>query len=298
MTRFFEKLSPAQLVGFLAGVQIVILVTLPYAFSSAPPIDVVEGLVWAPHWLIGTYKHPPLPSWIIELSAIATRDVILGPFLASQIAVAMTYVFVFLLGRLLMDPFRAAAGTALIAASFYFTVPTIEFNHNVIQLPLWAGTIFVYARLRNAPYSLSNWILFGLICGLGFYAKYSFALLIGVLLIANLAESSMRRVWFTSGPYLAIGIALLVITPHAVWLLVHKFEPLYYLADRAGSPTASEPLLFLGAQIADHIPMIVPLGLVGVHTLRQAANIPAQRADRLFLRIVTLTPVILTIILR
>lgn len=104
MTRFFNSLTPGQLVGVLAIFQIIVLVTLPYAFSSAPPIDVVEGLVWAPHWLIGTYKHPPLPSWIIELSVLITRDVIFGPFLASQISVAITYGLIFLLGRLLMDP--------------------------------------------------------------------------------------------------------------------------------------------------------------------------------------------------
>ena len=62
MTRFFNSLTPGQLVGVLASFQIIVLVALPYAFSSAPPIDVVEGFVWAPHWLIGTYKHPPLPS--------------------------------------------------------------------------------------------------------------------------------------------------------------------------------------------------------------------------------------------
>lgn len=296
MTRFFHNLTPGQLVGFLAGLQILILVTLPYAFSSAPPIDVVEGLVWAPHWLIGTYKHPPLPSWIIEVSVLITRDVIFGPFLASQISVAITYGLVFLLGRLLMDPVRAAAGTALIAASFYFTVPTIEFNHNVIQLPLWAGTIFIYALLRKTPTSWSTWILFGFICGLGFYAKYSFVLLIGVLLLANLVEPSMRRVWFSRGPYLAIGAAIIVIAPHATWLFAHNFEPFFYLADRAGSPTASEPLWFLGAQFADHLPMIVPLMFAGLMALRRAPNSSARDSDKMFLRIVTLAPVTLTVL--
>lgn len=296
MTRFFNSLTPGQLVGVLAIFQIIVLVTLPYAFSSAPPIDVVEGLVWAPHWLIGTYKHPPLPSWIIELSVLITRDVIFGPFLASQISVAITYGLIFLLGRLLMDPVRAATGTALIAASFYFTVPTIEFNHNVIQLPLWAGTIFIYALLRKTPASWSKWVLFGLICGLGFYAKYSFALLIGVLLLASLVEASMRSVWLTVGPYLAMGTALIVIAPHVIWLISHNFEPFYYLADRAGSPTASEPLWFLGAQFADHVPMIIPLLFVGFWTLKQAEKIPTEHTDKAFLRIVTLLPVTLTVI--
>ena len=293
--RLFNNLTPSQLIVYLAGIQIVFLVALPYAFSSAPPLDVVEGLVWAPHWLIGTYKHPPLPSWVIELSVMVTRDVILGPYLASQLAVALAYCFIFLLGRLLMDSLRAAAGTALIAASFYFTVPTIEFNHNTIQLPLWAGAIFTYALLRKTPNSLFKWSLFGLVCGFGLHAKYSFSLLISVLVLASLLDATMRRVWRSWGPYLAIGIALIVVAPHVAWLLSHNFEPFYYLADRADSPTASEPLWFLIAQFADHFPMIIPLAFAGFTTLRESAKKNPHSSDLLFLRVVTLTPVLMTV---
>ena len=291
-----KLLSPGRLIVLLAGVQILSLVGFPYIFSSAPPIDVVEGLIWAPHWLIGTYKHPPLPAWIIEIFVTLTRDVIFGPYLAAQLAVALTYFFVYRLGRLMMDPMRAAAGTALIAASYYFTVPTIEFNHNVIQLPLWAGTIFIYARIRREPSLFMNWIFLGLICGIGLYAKYSFALLIGILLIASLIESSMRSIWASRGPYSAMLIALIIFAPHLTWLITHNFEPFFYLADRADSPTASAPLWFLGAQLADHLPLIVPLLFVGIASLKSAQASSTDKQDRLFLWLVTFTPVFLTLL--
>ncbi|MEI6572316.1 MAG: glycosyltransferase family 39 protein [Alphaproteobacteria bacterium] len=293
---FLKSLSPGRLIIILAGIQILSLVGFPYFSSSAPPIDVVEGLIWAPHWLIGTYKHPPLPAWVIEIFVTLTRDVIFGPYLAAQLAVALTYFFLYRLGRLMMDPMRAAAGTALIAASYYFTVPTIEFNHNVIQLPLWAGTIFVYARIRREPSLFMNWILLGLICGIGLYAKYSFVLLIGVLLIASLIESSMRSVWASRGPYSAMMITLMLFSPHLIWLVTHDFEPFFYLADRADSPTASAPLWFLGAQLADHLPIIVPLLFVGFSSLKGAQASSADKQDRLFIWLVTFAPVFLTLL--
>ena len=293
---FLKSLSPSRLIALIAGVQILILVGFPSIFSSAPPIDVVEGLIWAPHWLIGTYKHPPLPAWIIEILVTLTRDVIFGPYLAAQLAVALTYFFVYQLGRLLMDPMRAAAGTALIAASYYFTVPTIEFNHNVVQLPLWSGTIFIFARIRREPKLLVNWILLGLICGIGLYAKYSFALLIGVLLISSLIESSIRSVWASRGPYIAMLITLILFAPHFIWLVAHDFEPFFYLADRADSPSASAPLWFLGAQLADHLPLIVPLLFVGFASLKSAPASSAFKQDRLFLWLVTFAPVFLTLL--
>ncbi len=293
--RILETVTPGRLILLLAGVQILSLVGFPFVYSSAPPLDVVEGLVWAPHWLIGTYKHPPLPSWIIEIFVTLTRDVILGPYLAAQISVALTYWFLYRLGYLLMDPVRAAAGTALIAASYYFTVPTIEFNHNVIQLPLWAGTIFIYAHIRRDPSSLLKWTLLGFICGLGLYAKYSFALLIGVLFLSCIVESSMRSVWASRGPYVAMLVALVTFAPHLTWLIAHNFEPFFYLADRADSPTASTPFWFLGAQLADHLPMVVPLLFAGIGSLKGAKVLTAEKHDRLFLRLVTFVPVLLTL---
>ena len=294
--RFLETLSPGRLVALLAGVQILSLVGFPYTFSSAPPLDVVEGLIWAPHWLIGTYKHPPLPSWIIEMSVILTRDVIFGPYLAAELSVALAYFFIYRLGRLLMDAPQAAAGTALIAASYYFTVPTIEFNHNVVQLPLWAGTILIYALIRRDPFSMIKWCLLGLLCGLGLYAKYSFALLIGILVLASLVETSMRSVWTSRGPYIAMVITLIIVSPHLSWLITHDFEPFFYLADRADSPTASAPFWFFGAQLADHLPLIVPLLFVGVAALKNAKSVSADHHDRLFLRFITFAPVVLTIV--
>ena len=195
-----------------------------------------------------------------------------------------------------MDPMRAAAGTALIAASYYFTVPTIEFNHNVVQLPLWSGTIFIFARIRREPKLLVNWILLSLICGIGLYAKYSFALLIGVLLISSLIESSIRSVWASRGPYIAMLITLILFAPHFIWLVAHDFEPFFYLADRADSPTASAPLWFLGAQLADHLPLIVPLLFVGFASLKSAPASSAFKQDRLFLWLVTFAPVFLTLV--
>lgn len=287
----------AQLIGLLILVQSLLLVIIPYAVSSAPPLDVVEGLVWAPHWLIGTYKHPPLPAWIIEISVFLTRDVILGPFIASQLCVGLAYHFIYRLGRLIFDPVRAAAGTILIAASYYFTVPTIEFNHNTIQLPLWACTIYLYALIRREPKSLFLWIALGALAGLSFYAKYSYAILLVTLIIATMIESSMRRIWLSPGPWLAMMICIVLIAPHVAWLSDNHFEPITYLSERADSRTASEPLLFLLTQILDHLPMVIPLLVAGLSVLKSSPQALINRSDKKFLRFVTFFPVSLVVVL-
>lgn len=285
--------TPSRLIGGLIAFQCFILVTIPYGFSSAPPLDVVEGLVWAPHWLIGTYKHPPLPSWLIEISVLLTHNVILGPYLVGQICVALTYWFIYQLGRLLMDPIRAAAGTILMVGAYYFTVPTLEFNHNVIQLPLWSAAVLLYAHLRQKPHSWLLWLGLGALGGFGLYGKYTFAVLLIILFCFSLFERPTRAMFKTARPYVSVALAVAVFSPHLIWLVQHDFEPFTYALERSSNGPTSAPLVFMAAQVADHLPIVLILAVVGIGGLIKAESIQAIRDDVLFLRVIAFGPILL-----
>ncbi len=285
--------TPGKMIGALIAFQCFILVIIPYAFSGAPPLDVVEGLVWAPHWLIGTYKHPPLPAWLIEISVLLTHNVILGPYLVGQLCVALTYWLIYQLGRLLMDSIRAAAGTILMAGAYYFTVPTLEFNHNVIQLPLWSAGIVLYAHLRQKPHSWLLWLGLGTLGGFGLYGKYTFAILLVVLFSLSLFEKQTRAMFKTAKPYVSMALAIAVFSPHLIWLIQHDFEPFAYALERSSNGPTSAPLVFVAAQVADHLPMIVILAIVGIRGLLKAEQLPKMRDDLIFLRIITFSPILL-----
>jgi 4-amino-4-deoxy-L-arabinose transferase-like glycosyltransferase len=287
---------PGRLVLALILVQFAVLVVFPTLFSNAPPLDVVEGLVWAPHWLIGTYKHPPLPAWLIEISVLATRNPILGPYVMAQLCMGLSYLFIYQLGKLLMDARRAAAGTLLMAGTYYFTVPTPEFNHNVVQIPLWAGTLWLFTLLRRDPLSWRYWLLFGVVGGVGLYGKYTFSILIVALIAIAFFDARMRTALATFKPYVASAMAIILFLPHMVWLVENNFEPFSYAIERADAGNASNPLTFLGAQLADHLPMLVVLVIVGVGTLRRAEPLKPLSSDLTYLRLITFLPLaILTV---
>ncbi len=290
-------LTPGRLVAALVVFQCLVLVAIPYAFSSAPPLDVVEGLVWAPHWLIGTYKHPPLPAWMIEISVLVFRDVILGPYLVAQLCMALTYWFIYRLGRLFLDPLRAAAGTILMAGSYYFTVPTLEFNHNVVQLPLWSGALLVFAYLRRQPNSWTLWLGLGALGGFALYGKYTFALLLIVLLALALYERGTRQAFATLKPYLAMLIALLLFSPHLVWLINHHFEPFTYALERSGGGSTSNPFRFLLAQVADHLPMAILLAAAGIRGIWRSERVDRSLEALSFVRLISFGPILLTLVL-
>ncbi len=151
-----ENAPPLVVLAILVCSQIVIWTAVPRLLAISLPLDVVsDGLGWGHEWQWGYYKHPPLPSWAVEFFFDLFGDT--GPFLLSQLAIGATYGLVFLIGREMMPPRQALAGTLLLVGVYYFSIPTPEFNHNVAQMPVWAAATFAYCktlktrRLRPAP---------------------------------------------------------------------------------------------------------------------------------------------------
>lgn len=63
-------------------------------------------------------------------------------------------------------------GSLLTLGVVYYVYPSLEFNHNVAQFPIWAGLylVFYLSLTRNR---LSDWLLLGVLGGLGMLTKYS-----------------------------------------------------------------------------------------------------------------------------
>lgn len=284
------------LTGAFVAAQLVALTLLPTLGSSSPPLDVVEGWIWAPHWLLGTYKHPPMPAWTMQALHWIVPSPILAPYLLSQLAIALTYLLVFLTGSLVLDRQRAAAGILLMAGSFYFTVPTIEYNHNVLQMPFWAAIIFTTARLRSRPSAWSLWLLLGALAGLGLYVKYAFAMLLIVVALYSLFEKDLRAQYLTFRPYAAALICLVIFAPHLKWIVDSNFQPFTYALQRASNVSSFwRPLGFAVAQLADHAPILLLLAIAGVPAIRRGKPTSVGGNDLWFLRLMTFGPLFLTV---
>ena len=109
-------------------------------------------------------------------------------YLVSQLFVAATFVFVYLLGCDLMGPQRAAAGTLLLTGIAYFAWPTPEFNHNVARDAV-LGRRSLGAVARGGAPALGWWVLPGALAAGGIYAK----LMTGLLFVAAAAWMCSMR---------------------------------------------------------------------------------------------------------
>jgi Dolichyl-phosphate-mannose-protein mannosyltransferase len=237
MLRFRPNpLAPVVLVGVLATGQVLMWTLAPALTHRSPPLDVVEGYMWGREWVIATYKHPALLSWILEASRILTGVVGWPAYLVSQLVVATTFALVFLLGRDLMGAERAAAGTLLLVGVGYYEWPTTEFNHNVVQLPFWAGLPFAVWRAVDRR-SIFYWLLTAASAALGLYAKLSMTLLLVAVAGWLLYDPRARQALRSRGPWIGLVLFLTMIAPLAAWLAAHDLAPLRYAASRSsGGP--------------------------------------------------------------
>ena len=250
----------------------------PALTHSAPPLDVVEGYMWGREWVIATYKHPALPSWALEASRLATGAVGWPAYVVSQLFIAATFVFVFLLGRDVMGPRRAAAGTLLLTGVAFFAWPTPEFNHNVAELPFWAGLPWALWRAVERR-GIMWWVLAGALAAGGLYAKLTTALLIvdlGRLGRVGPACTPMpgdagsvdrpRRVCRAGGSAGVLAVA-------------HDFAPLRYAAGRSERARGDGPHMFvlnLLLNLVGLLAMLAIAGLIGPRRRARSAGAPAE----------------------
>lgn len=264
--------------GLFLLVYFLIWSIVPAFLASSVPLDVSEGINWGGEWQWGYYKHPPLSSWVLYSFYKLFGHV--GPYLLSQLYVLLTLFLVYQLGKKVWSQEIALLGSVLTLAVIYYTYPSLEFNHNVAQFPIWAGLylVFYQALTRNR---LTDWLLLGVLGGLGMLTKYSVAFLL-IPMALYLLLPKQWPVLKQPQPWIAAGVMLVIFAPHLYWLIMHDWLPFSYANGRShdvGEAASSISrhftwLSFMAAQLIAHIPLLLILvfnrkRLLGINTYKQ-----------------------------
>ncbi|KQP18007.1 glycosyltransferase family 39 protein [Pseudorhodoferax sp. Leaf267] len=189
--------------------------------SPALELDEAEQALWSQQLQSGYGAQPPLYTWLQWATFQLLGASVFSLSLLKNTLLGLTYVLVFLAGRLLMP-----AGLAAVASACMLLLPQIgwessrDLTHSVLLTTMAAATLYVVLRLQFRP---SPWLylLLGLVIGLGALSKYSYAAFV-VLLLLTVATGRDTRSMLRSPWLLATAaVALLVVAPHALWLLTH-----------------------------------------------------------------------------
>ena len=189
--------------------------------SDALELDEAEQALWTQQLAAGYGAQPPLYTWlqwgVFQLTGVSVFSLAL----LKNVLLALTYVFTWLAARRTLP-----APLALLASASMLLIPHIgweshrDLTHSVLVTTLAAATVLVTLRLLERPRP-ALYLLLGGVAGLGMLSKYSYAVLFVALALAVLATREARAV--LRSPWLAAGalVALLVVAPHAWWLLDH-----------------------------------------------------------------------------
>jgi len=221
------------------GLSFAILLTQPVL-----GLDAFEQVAWArdPQWAYA--KHPPLPAWILAAALWVSGNKPWTAAILGAAASGFALLAVWALARRMMDTSRALIAVFLLEGVIYFNFASVDFNHNVILLPLW--TFIAYAAHRAyVEGKAMDWAIFGVAAALGMLGKYATGLLLVAVLLAFLADRQGRKRLWSTGPFIAVLCGATILAPHLWGLYQIDFAPFKYAAERLRTATSvADYLLF------------------------------------------------------
>lgn len=254
MTRFFKQLisssvtnSPA-LLGLLVF-HAVWIAGVATVFTGSIGLDVAEGVIGGPEWQLSYIRHPPFSTWLIGLLVKFASSQIWAIFLLGEFLVLSSLSLLFWF--LAKNSKHQVAWPALAAylVSPFATYFALQVNHNLGVMPFRVAVmITAWYALERAR--ISDWVLLGASVGFGLWAKYQILLLVLSIIVLSLFREEWRKRWLTSGPWIAIFISSLVISPHIDDISQKGFTTLFF-ALKHDTPNAFTIALRFGEFLID-----------------------------------------------
>jgi len=235
------------------------------------------------------YDHPPMVAWVEMFGLYG-----LGDF-GSRLALRVGFVLLFagstwlmwrIAGRWFGEWAGFYAALALNLTGYYGLAASTFALPDGPLLFFWLLTIDRVSLALDQPRKLSLWISVGLSWGCALLSKYHAVFLPMGTALYWLLRPDRRRWLLAPGPYLAIGVGLLVFSPVIVWNASHEWVSFAFQGGRAvGSATFRLDYLAgaLGAQAAYLFPWFwVPLIWIGLRSIRRWGSLETE-SERLAL---------------
>jgi 4-amino-4-deoxy-L-arabinose transferase-like glycosyltransferase len=217
--------------------------------------DMLENYAWGQTIDWGSFKHPPLVSWVAGFwfRLFPTQDSFY--FLLSYAASALGLLGIHRLARVAGLGRLAMAAVLLQMFALPYSTLAAKFNANTVLLPLWpwvACAWWVCVHGERKTWSMA--VLLGMAAALSLLGKYYSGVLLLALALLTLALPEGRRWLATGKPWLALIVMGALLLPHLVWLSSHDYITFRYLGQQGGDGLAwdhwlrfaAAPLLYWG----------------------------------------------------
>ena len=279
------------------------------------PLDVLEHLAWGREWRLVYAHHPGLPAWIDEALNVVTGGSHLALSVTAPLSTSATMLAVWALARRVTDSRRALAALLALEGISYFNQNSMDFNHNIISLPILAWLFYLTHRAfcdvqqvpaPKKPAGNGIWLLLGAVAALSLYAKYSSVLFLLSVFAWSMMASPARLYWRTSGPWLAVAVFTVLTLPQIVTLIDIHFGPLDFVMQRfehaaQWTDYIWHPLRFaLGQLKAVLLALLLCILSIGKRRGREVAEMSVTAltlTNRRYVAVIALGPLILAVLI-
>src|SRR5207244_10812360 len=168
---------------------------------------------------------------------------------------------------------QALTGLAvLISPEFIGT--NILFQTVSFDQVVWAVACLLLVRLLRGSHP-REWLLLGLVFGVGLETKYT-VIGLGVAMLIGLLVTRQRRLLASRWPWLGFGLAVLLLLPNIAWQLGHNWDSVAYTLHHRSNTDG--PVLYWVEQLLLVRPQLLPMVVVGCVCFRHQAQFRAAAA--------------------
>ena len=206
-------------------------------------IDEAQYWTWADNLDWGYFSKPPGVAALIWLSTALFGSGVLGVKALAMLCYPLSAAACWAIARRLYDE-RTAFWSALAVLTLpIFSWLGLFVSTDALLTLFWALALLAYLRALERD-SWGDWLLLGAVCGLGLLSKYTMAAWLGAAFMHLLAFHRARLA--SAKPWLAAGLALLILSPNIYWNFIHDFPTLKHTADITLNKKAGGGLKALG----------------------------------------------------
>ena len=236
LARFYDfAVSPT---GFftLLFVYIVAGILLRLWISPVLGTDEIEQALLANDWRLGyNPRQPPLYTWILLSGYSVFGRTLIAHVIVKYVVLAAIFAAAYFAGRrLLKSPERAALATyALVLLYNIGWGAHVGYTHSLLLSVFIFLTLWAMPRAFEAKRAL-DYALLGMVVGLGFLTKFSFAVFLLPLLIACCFVAPLRAGLMNWRTLIAIIVALLILALPVNWMVHAPYSYVAVLRDVTG----------------------------------------------------------------